>query len=47
MEKTGPQISWRTVFLIEYGGPLVIHPLVYYLPKLFYGQAFEHSWMQT
>ncbi|KAG0052186.1 3-oxo-5a-steroid 4- dehydrogenase [Gryganskiella cystojenkinii] len=42
----GPQISWRTVFLIEYGGPLVIHPLVYYLPSLFYGQSFEHSWMQ-
>ncbi|KAF9923056.1 3-oxo-5a-steroid 4- dehydrogenase [Linnemannia zychae] len=43
----GPQISWRTVFLIEYGGPLLIHPLVYCFPKLFYGQSFEHSWMQT
>ncbi|KAF9907417.1 3-oxo-5a-steroid 4- dehydrogenase [Linnemannia zychae] len=43
----GPQISWRTVFLIEYGGPLLIHPLVYYLPSLFYGETFEHSWMQT
>ncbi|KAF9905953.1 3-oxo-5a-steroid 4- dehydrogenase [Lobosporangium transversale] len=43
----GSQISWRTVFLIEYGGPLVIHPLVYLLPSLFYGQNFEHSWMQT
>ncbi|KAG0232555.1 3-oxo-5-alpha-steroid 4-dehydrogenase-domain-containing protein [Mortierella sp. GBAus27b] len=42
----GPQISWRTVFLIEYGGPLVIHPLVYYLPSLFYGQTFEHSLVQ-
>ena len=26
----GPQVSWRTVFLCEYGGPLVIHPLIYY-----------------
>ncbi|KAF9986216.1 3-oxo-5a-steroid 4- dehydrogenase [Modicella reniformis] len=43
----GPQISWRTVFLIEYGGPLVIHPLIYYLPSLIYGETFEHSWMQT
>ncbi|KAG0088139.1 3-oxo-5a-steroid 4- dehydrogenase [Podila epicladia] len=42
----GPQLSWRTVFLVEYGGPLVIHPLIYYLPSLFYGKAFEHSTMQ-
>ncbi|KAG0261451.1 3-oxo-5a-steroid 4- dehydrogenase [Mortierella polycephala] len=42
----GPQISWRTVFLIEYGGPLLIHPLIYYLPSLFYGKDFEHSQMQ-
>ncbi|KAI8140687.1 3-oxo-5-alpha-steroid 4-dehydrogenase-domain-containing protein [Fennellomyces sp. T-0311] len=43
----GPQIGWRTVFLIEYGGPLVIHPIFYYLSKTFYGAAFEHSPMQT
>ncbi|KAF9113843.1 3-oxo-5a-steroid 4- dehydrogenase [Mortierella sp. AM989] len=43
----GPQISWRTVFLIEYGGPLVIHPLIYYFPSLFYGQSFGHSWVQS
>ncbi|KAG5638546.1 hypothetical protein H0H81_012047 [Sphagnurus paluster] len=42
----GPQISWRTVFLIEYGGPLVIHPLVYHLPKLWYGQEVQHSSLQ-
>lgn len=27
----GPQISWRTVFIIEYLGPLIIHPIFYYL----------------
>lgn len=25
----GPQISWRTVFLIEYLGPLLIHQIVF------------------
>ncbi|KAG4304011.1 hypothetical protein PORY_002534 [Pneumocystis oryctolagi] len=25
----GPQIAWKTVFLIEYMGPLWIHPLIY------------------
>jgi very-long-chain enoyl-CoA reductase len=27
----GPQISWKTVFLIEYAGPMLIHPLFYIL----------------
>ncbi|KAI8977534.1 3-oxo-5-alpha-steroid 4-dehydrogenase-domain-containing protein [Mycotypha africana] len=43
----GAQIGWRTVFLIEYFGPILIHPIVYYLPKLFYGSSFVHSRMQT
>ncbi|KAF8576104.1 hypothetical protein K439DRAFT_690815 [Ramaria rubella] len=42
----GPQISWKTVFLIEYAGPLVIHPLFYHLPSVFYGKDFEHSQLQ-
>ncbi|ORY94242.1 3-oxo-5-alpha-steroid 4-dehydrogenase-domain-containing protein [Syncephalastrum racemosum] len=42
----GPQIGWRTVFLIEYGGPLLIHPIFYYLSKTIYGSTFEHSCMQ-
>ena len=29
--QTGPQISWRVVFIIEYLGPLLIHPLIYSL----------------
>lgn len=30
----GPQIPWQTVFLVEYAGPLIIHPLLYtVLPK--------------
>ncbi|RDB25951.1 hypothetical protein Hypma_006303 [Hypsizygus marmoreus] len=42
----GPQISWRTVFLVEYAGPLVIHPLIYHLPRLWYGQDVQHSALQ-
>ncbi|RUS20383.1 3-oxo-5-alpha-steroid 4-dehydrogenase-domain-containing protein [Endogone sp. FLAS-F59071] len=43
----GPQASWRTVFIIEYMGPFLFHPLLYFLPKLFYGSSFTHSPMQT
>ncbi|THH21643.1 hypothetical protein EUX98_g8314 [Antrodiella citrinella] len=43
LKDLGAQISWRTVFIIEYIGPLVIHPLIYYLPKLIYGGSVQHS----
>ncbi|RUP43067.1 hypothetical protein BC936DRAFT_137677 [Jimgerdemannia flammicorona] len=43
----GPQIGWRTVFLIEYFGPLIFHPLFYHLSALFYRSTFNHSTMQT
>ena len=31
LKNLGPQVSWRTVFLTEYGGPLIIFPLLYIL----------------
>lgn len=33
LKDLGPQISWRTVFLLEYAGPLVIHQVFYALHK--------------
>ncbi|KAG9305164.1 hypothetical protein G9A89_010672 [Geosiphon pyriformis] len=43
----GLQIGWRTVFLIEYLGPIVIHPIFYYFSETIYRQSFQHSKMQT
>jgi very-long-chain enoyl-CoA reductase len=34
----GPQIAWRTVFFVEYAGPILMHALVYFVPQLFYSQ---------
>lgn len=39
----GPQIGWRTVFFIEYFGPLLIHPIFYFFQRSIYGFEFEHS----
>ena len=65
MKDLGPQISWRTVFFIEYVrtvlvcglawqsnscpvqvGPLVIHPLFYHFPRVFFGGPVQHSTLQ-
>ena len=33
----GMQLSWRLVYMIEYAGPLIIAPLLYYFPQQIYG----------
>lgn len=35
----GPQIGWKTVFLLEYAGPLFVYLWMYQRPWLFYGMA--------
>jgi very-long-chain enoyl-CoA reductase len=41
----GPQIGWRTVFLIEYFGPIFIHPLFFLASQKYYG-SYEVSDVQ-
>lgn len=35
----GPQIGWKTVFLLEYAGPLIVYLWLYQRPWLFYGHV--------
>ena len=37
----GPQIGWKTVFLAEYAGPLVVYLMFYARPSLIYGTAAD------
>jgi len=37
LKDLGPQIGWKTVFLLEYAGPLVLYLLAYTRPSILYG----------
>lgn len=41
MRDLGPQIGWKTVFLAEYAGPLLVYLWIHQRPWMFYG--LEHS----
>lgn len=49
----GPQIAWKTVFHVEYFGPILIHALIYYFPQYFYNSTDiakstgKHNYTQT
>lgn len=42
----GPQLGWRAVYLVEYFGPLIIHPIFYFGQKAIYGETFDHTRVQ-
>jgi len=42
----GPQIGWRTVFMIEYFGPILIHSICFFFPELVYGESNKHNVVQ-
>jgi len=43
----GMQVSWTTVFLVEYFGPILMHSLFFFLPQLFYSEPVkQHSYLQ-
>ena len=45
----GMQISWHTLYVLEYMGPFVLYVLTYLFPSLFYGELgvdYEHSYVQ-
>jgi len=44
----GPQIAWRTVFLVEYAGPILIYLFFYFRPPFLYpASAGGHTYVQN
>nr|CAG4650294.1 EOG090X097L [Sida crystallina] len=39
LKDLGPQIAWKTVFLLEYAGPLFVYAWIYQRPWIFYGEV--------
>ncbi|XP_003744432.1 probable very-long-chain enoyl-CoA reductase art-1 [Galendromus occidentalis] len=39
LKDLGPQIGWKTVFLVEYAGPLFVYLLTYTRPAVIYGKG--------
>lgn len=39
LKDLGPQIGYKTVFLVEYAGPLFVYAWIYTRPWLFYGEG--------
>lgn len=42
----GPQLGWRTVYLIEYAGPIAAHLGLYFFQNAVYGETFAPSFLQ-
>lgn len=43
----GPQIGWKTLFLLEYSGPLLVYGLVALRPWILYGDRAQETSLST